>query len=175
MVRITRRRTRRRTRSRGGKRTKRRTRRRRGGKPTLKRQNASRNLSKDQLVREIAQAEIVKRKMQEGERANWEHQMKNPKKTLAESKKEWIKQHINPDTIGPSLTDDEMVFRNPDSEGRAQLGDPPKQKGGKRKLNAYFKTMLAAKRKGLGSFKYKGKTYKGRKHARLGMIYKRAK
>ena len=36
-------------------------------------------------------------------------------------------------------------------------------------------TMLAAKRKGLGSFKYKGKTYKGRKHARLGMIYKRAK
>ena len=46
-----------------------------------------------------------------------------------------------------------------------------KQKGGKRKLNAYFKAMLSAKKSNAKSFKYKGKTYKGRKHARLGMIY----
>ena len=44
----------------------------------------------------------------------------------------------------------------------------------KRKLNPYFKLMLDAKKKGLESFKYKGKTYKGRKHERLGMIYKKA-
>ena len=34
-----------------------------------------------------------------------------------------------------------------------------KQRGG-RKLNAYFKTMLSAKRKNLPKFSYKGKTYK---------------
>jgi len=44
----------------------------------------------------------------------------------------------------------------------------------KRGLNPYFKLMLAAKRKGSASFKYKGKTYKGKKHKRLGMIYKKA-
>jgi hypothetical protein len=44
----------------------------------------------------------------------------------------------------------------------------------KRGLNPYFKLMLAAKKKGAASFKYKGKTYKGRKHNRLGMIYKKA-
>ena len=44
----------------------------------------------------------------------------------------------------------------------------------KRGLNPYFKLMLAAKKAGAASFKYKGKTYKGRKHNRLGMIYKKA-
>ena len=44
----------------------------------------------------------------------------------------------------------------------------------KRKMNAYFKLMLAAKKKRAASFKYKGKTYKGVKHHRLGMIYKKA-
>ena len=43
----------------------------------------------------------------------------------------------------------------------------------KRKLNAYFKKMLEAKRKGAPSFEYKGNTYVGKKHHRLGMIYKR--
>ena len=46
-----------------------------------------------------------------------------------------------------------------------------KRGGPKRKLNAYFKTMLSAKKKGLSSFIYKNKTYMGRKHSRLGMIY----
>ena len=46
-------------------------------------------------------------------------------------------------------------------------------KGGRRKLNAFFKAMLSAKRQNAASFSYKGKTYVGRKHARLGMIYKR--
>jgi hypothetical protein len=49
-----------------------------------------------------------------------------------------------------------------------------RKKGKKRGLNAYFKLMLNAKKKGLSSFKYKGKTYKGKKHHRLGMIYKKA-
>ena len=44
----------------------------------------------------------------------------------------------------------------------------------KRGLNPFFKLMLAAKKKGAASFKYNGKTYKGRKHKRLGMIYKKA-
>jgi hypothetical protein len=34
--------------------------------------------------------------------------------------------------------------------------------------------MLKAKKAGAASFKYKGKTYKGRKHHRLGMVYKKA-
>jgi len=46
-----------------------------------------------------------------------------------------------------------------------------KRGGTKRKLNAYFKAMLSAKKQGLSSFSYKNKTYMGRKHARLGMIY----
>ena len=49
-----------------------------------------------------------------------------------------------------------------------------RKKGKKRGLNGLFKLMLNAKKKGLASFKYKGKTYKGRKHHRLGMIYKKA-
>lgn len=44
----------------------------------------------------------------------------------------------------------------------------------KRKINMFFKLMLAAKKKNAASFKYKGKTYKGKKHPRLGMIYKKA-
>ena len=35
--------------------------------------------------------------------------------------------------------------------------------------------MLEAKKNEKDSFEYKGKTYKGRKHPRLGMIYKKAK
>jgi hypothetical protein len=50
-----------------------------------------------------------------------------------------------------------------------------KQKGGKRKLNAFFKAMLDAKRSKAKSFKYKGKTYVGKKHHRLGMIYKKSR
>jgi len=49
-----------------------------------------------------------------------------------------------------------------------------KKKTRKRKLNPFFKLMLAAKKTGAPSFKYKGRTYKGKKHHRLGMIYKKA-
>ena len=42
----------------------------------------------------------------------------------------------------------------------------------KRKLNPYFKKMLAAKKANKASFEYNGKTYVGKKHPRLGMIYK---
>jgi len=43
----------------------------------------------------------------------------------------------------------------------------------KRKMNDYFKKMTSAKKKGLKSFVYKGTTYVGKKHPRLGMIYKK--
>ena len=46
-----------------------------------------------------------------------------------------------------------------------------KKKGGKRKLNAFFSAMLKAKKSKAKSFSYKGKTYVGKKHHRLGMIY----
>lgn len=48
-----------------------------------------------------------------------------------------------------------------------------KKKRGKKKLNKFFALMLDAKKKGLKSFKYNGKTYVGKKHNRLGMIYKK--
>ena len=54
------------------------------------------------------------------------------------------------------------------------VGGKRRKKRGARKVNAFFKIMLDAKKHGKPSFKYKGKTYKGRKHARLGMIYKKA-
>jgi hypothetical protein len=50
-----------------------------------------------------------------------------------------------------------------------------KKKGGKRKLNAFFKAMLSAKKSKAKSFSYKGKTYVGKKHHRLGMIYSKKK
>ena len=48
-----------------------------------------------------------------------------------------------------------------------------KKKGGKRKLNAFFKAMLEAKKSKAASFKYNGKTYVGKQHKRLGMINKK--
>ena len=48
-----------------------------------------------------------------------------------------------------------------------------KKRGKKRKLNKFFALMLAAKKKKLPSFKYNGKTYVGKKHNRLGMIYRK--
>ena len=44
---------------------------------------------------------------------------------------------------------------------------------GKKKMNEFFTLMLAAKKKKAASFVYKGKTYVGRAHKRLGMIYKK--
>lgn len=48
-----------------------------------------------------------------------------------------------------------------------------RRRSGSRKLNAYFKAMLHAKKSRASSFMYKGKRYVGRAHPRLGMIYKR--
>ena len=60
--------------------------------------------------------------------------------------------------------------------GRRRRKTAKKGKKGKkkRKMNEFFQTMIKAKRAGAASFQYKGKTYKGRKHNRLGMIYKKA-
>ena len=44
----------------------------------------------------------------------------------------------------------------------------------KKKMNAFFTAMLAAKAKKAPSFEYNGNTYKGHKHDKLGMIYKKA-
>lgn len=44
----------------------------------------------------------------------------------------------------------------------------------KKPVNAYFKMMLEAKKEGKESFMYKGSLYKGTKHPRLGMVYKKA-
>ena len=51
---------------------------------------------------------------------------------------------------------------NPKTGRRILVGGATykKMKGGKRKLNAYFKLMLDAKKKNKKSFTYKGKTYK---------------
>ena len=46
-----------------------------------------------------------------------------------------------------------------------------------KKLNEFFVKMLKAKKEGAQSFEYKNKTYYGREHDKLGMVYssKRAK
>ena len=62
----------------------------------------------------------------------------------------------------------------PAQDGGRRRKTAKKGKKGKRKLNEFFKVMLKAKKAGAASFKYKGKTYKGRKHHRLGMVYKKA-
>ena len=43
---------------------------------------------------------------------------------------------------------------------RKSINRNNKQKGGKKKLNEFFKTMLKAKKEDLSSFTYKGNTYK---------------
>ena len=53
-----------------------------------------------------------------------------------------------------------------------------KRKRSNKRLNGYFKKMLAAKRSGAPSFEYTNKhgkthTYYGHKHPRLGMVYSR--
>ena len=58
--------------------------------------------------------------------------------------------------------------------GRKKRRTKKARKGKKRKLNPFFKLMLAAKKAGKASFKYGSKLYKGKKHPRLGMIYKKA-
>ena len=44
-----------------------------------------------------------------------------------------------------------------------------KSKG--KKLNEFFVKMLKAKKEGAKSFEYKNKTYYGREHDKLGMVY----
>ena len=68
----------------------------------------------------------------------------------------------------------EVEEQAPAQDGGRRRKTAKKGKKGKRKLNEFFKVMLKAKKAGAASFKYKGKTYKGRKHHRLGMVYKKA-
>ena len=51
---------------------------------------------------------------------------------------------------------------------------PARRTSRKRPLNGFFKLMLKAKRNGDESFVYNGQTYKGKKHDKLGMVYKKA-
>ena len=84
-----------------------------------------------------------------------------------------------PNTVGEEgmehkVNEQEGGRRKRKTKGRKAKRKTKKKRGKKRKLNPYFKLMLAAKKKGADSFKYKGRTYKGKKHPRLGMIYKKA-
>lgn len=87
--------------------------------------------------------------------------------------------------VNPVVEKMEHKGADAEAESQGQEGGKRKRKGTrgkkkakkktrKRKLNPFFKLMLDAKKKGLASFKYNGTTYKGRKHKRLGMIYKKA-
>lgn len=51
---------------------------------------------------------------------------------------------------------------------------PARRTRRKRPLNGFFKLMLKAKKNGDESFVYNGQTYKGKKHDKLGMVYKKA-
>ena len=42
-----------------------------------------------------------------------------------------------------------------------------------KKMNSFFRKMLKAKKTKSKSFQYKGKTYVGKKHKYLGLIYKK--
>ena len=66
-----------------------------------------------------------------------------------------------------------MAKANPMTAPAGEVADEVYKKYGKKKLNKFFALMLDAKKKGLKSFKYNGKTYVGKKHNRLGMIYKK--
>ncbi len=48
------------------------------------------------------------------------------------------------------------------------------KKGGKRKINNFFKMMLDAKKSNKKSFKYNNQLYIGKKNKKLGMIYKKS-
>ena len=61
-------------------------------------------------------------------------------------------------------------FNKPMKNGKGAA----KKKSRNRKLNAFFKIMLKAKKNSDESFVYNGMTYKGKKHPKLRMIYKRA-
>ena len=56
---------------------------------------------------------------------------------------------------------------------RSRVNIQQKKRTAKRPLNQFFKQMLSAKKQGLMSFKYKNKTYKARRHEKLGLIYKK--
>ena len=62
---------------------------------------------------------------------------------------------------GPEPTEEPVAEQNP------PVGGGKKKKGGKRKLNEYFKLMLKAKRSNAPSFEYNGTTYYGRKNGHL--------
>ena len=58
--------------------------------------------------------------------------------------------------------------------GKKNKKRSPKRSGGGKKVNAFFKKMLSAKKANKSSFNYNGKKYVGSKHPLLGMIYKSA-
>ena len=62
------------------------------------------------------------------------------------------------------------------TQGKKKTGKKvAKKTKGKKKVNAYFAAMLKAKKGGAKSFMYGGKTYVGRAHDTLGMVYSHEK
>ena len=60
------------------------------------------------------------------------------------------------------------------SSSRNSRNSRRKMSGGGKKVNAFFKKMLSAKKAKKQSFNYNGKKYVGKTHPLLGMIYKSA-
>ena len=57
---------------------------------------------------------------------------------------------------------------------KGKKGKKEKKAKTHKKVNKFFQVMLKAKKEGKASFKYGDKLYKGTKHPKLGMVYKRA-
>ena len=75
----------------------------------------------------------------------------------------------------PNNKSSENNKSNENNKPKPKKNKNKKSKKGKRPLNQYFKLMLEAKKAGKDSFEYKGKTYVGKKHETLGMVYKKSK
>jgi len=82
-----------------------------------------------------------------------------------------MKTHVKQDSE-PQPTAMDLSRPSGETQKRSKKHTPVKTKK-KRKMNEYFKMMLAAKKAGKPSFVYKGHIYKGTKHPRLGMVYKK--
>tara|TARA_B100000795_G_scaffold19451_1_gene12932 strand:- start:4121 stop:4414 length:294 start_codon:yes stop_codon:yes gene_type:complete len=80
--------------------------------------------------------------------------------------------------IASLMKDDTVTLETKGTSAKTKKSTKGKSTQGKtkkkRKINKYFQMMLAAKKAGEPSFVYNGNTYKGTKHPRLGMIYKKA-
>ncbi len=136
--------------SRKRRRRSRRTRRHRGGGPGVAANASEVNFDEKPLAEEAPVEEVPADEAQEGGKRKRKRRRRKSKKRGG----------------GSCGNDDDTMMGGKRRKTK-------KKKGGKRKLNAFFKAMLDAKKSKAKSFSYKGKTYVGKEHKRLGMIYKK--